>query len=268
MQGARPSDMNVASSTASTEIFRPHANGVSYLGFIRTLSRALRARGYLEIGTHKGDSLSVVDCPSIAVDPKFAFEKDMVGQKEFCLLFQMTSDDFFARYDVRNFFPARVDVAFLDGLHRFEFLLRDFMNTEKACRRNSVILMHDCLPPSPGMATRANRRDQAFPDATIRVVEEHEGFWPGDLWKIIPILQHLRPELNVHCLDCPPTGLVLITGLNPDNTLLDQQYFEIVRRFGEAEHTPGWFDSLYDSIELISSREFLLSENLTKYLWL
>lgn len=251
------------------EAFRPHAQGVPYVEFIGRLTRELRARSYLEIGTWNGASLAAVGCPSIAIDPTFALTHDVVGRKESCLLFQMPSDDFFRRYDVRTLFSSGLDVAFLDGMHLFEFLLRDFMNVEKACRSNSIVLMHDCLPPSPEIAMRTRAVGEGPGGATKRAIEPTPPeWWTGDVWKVVPILREFRPDLVVHCLDCPPTGLVLVTHLDPENSILQHRYFDIVARYSDAEHEPGWFDDLYDSVPLRSSQEFLTPSNVTKYVWL
>ena len=44
----------------------------------------------------------------------------------------MTSDDFFASHDLAQVLGGRpVDLAYIDGMHQFEFALRDFMNLER-----------------------------------------------------------------------------------------------------------------------------------------
>ena len=39
-----------------------------------------------------------------------------------------------------------LDLAFIDGMHHFEFALRDFINVEKYCSADSIILIHDVYP--------------------------------------------------------------------------------------------------------------------------
>ena len=53
---------------------------------------------------------------------------------------------------MRDFFPKGPDIAFLDGMHRAEYLLRDFMNTERFSHERTLILLHDCLPVNARMA--------------------------------------------------------------------------------------------------------------------
>jgi hypothetical protein len=100
--------------------------GVNYLEFLEFLSRMLAPTSYFEIGTESGQSAAAFGCDAICVDPRFRLSTDIVQQRTRTLLFQMTSDAFFEKHDTLSFFPSGIDIAFLDGLHRFEYLLRDF----------------------------------------------------------------------------------------------------------------------------------------------
>ena len=149
--------------------------------------------------------------------------------KPACHLFRMTSDAFFARHDPKAILGAPVDVAFLDGMHLFEYLLRDFMHVEQHCRPNSVIVLHDCLPTDVGMTRRVNPWTEA--DGPIR----DSLAWTGDVWKVLPALRTYRPELRIHVFDAPPTGLVMVTGLDPASTVLRTRYFDIVEQFRDLD---------------------------------
>lgn len=61
-----------------------------------------------------------------------------MGEKPALHLFQATSDDFFASDFLRRD-GIRLGLSFLDGMHLYEFLLRDVMNTEAASDPNGVI---------------------------------------------------------------------------------------------------------------------------------
>jgi hypothetical protein len=115
-------------------------------------------------------------------------------------------------------------MAFLDGMHRIEFLLRDFINTEAAAHKRSLILMHDCLPLNNRMARRS-----FVPGSPEE--GDHAMSWTGDVWKIIPILREYRPDLRVTLLDCPPTGLVAVNRVDPENRVLDRAYHEILNKY-------------------------------------
>jgi hypothetical protein len=131
--------------------------GPSYRLLVQRISQLKKARNYLEIGVHNGSTIELIDCPTIGVDPAFVFARNPMGKKPLLHLYQQTSDDFFRDHDPRQIFGSEVDLAFLDGLHLFEFLLRDFMNTERVCARDGLILMDDCLPPSLEMTEREHR---------------------------------------------------------------------------------------------------------------
>ncbi len=196
----------------------PQHGGQGYLQVLERLHRGLQPRTYLEIGTATGTSLAFADCASLAVDPGFTLDQEVVGRKPRCLFFQEDSDGFFAREDAAALLGRPVDLAFLDGMHEFEFLLRDFMNTERAAAADSVIVMHDCLPTDSHVA----RRDPA--DRRHEALAPHPGWWAGDVWKAAAILQATRPDLTIRAVDAPPTGLIVVTDLDPSSTVLQEGY--------------------------------------------
>jgi hypothetical protein len=172
---------------------------------------------YMEIGCRSGQIFQWAQGWTIAVDPFFQVERNVIGAKPALLAFQQTSDDFFASgFLERN--AIRLSVSFLDGMHLFEFLLRDFMNTEDHSREDGIILMHDCSPYDHAMTSRDYSGRQGLP-------------WTGDVWKIIPILKEYRPDLTVEVLDCASTGLVAVRGLSPGNRVLRDRYDSILRDY-------------------------------------
>jgi hypothetical protein len=212
--------------------------GPDYRQFIVDVLARKKARNYLEIGVFSGATLANVECPAIGVDPAFVFDRNPVGKKRILHLYQMTSDEFFRDHDPRRIFGGPVDVAFLDGLHHFEYLLRDFMNTERVCDRNSVILLDDCLPVNAEMAERYCRSD-------ARRDKEKAGWWTGDVWKTVSILREYRPDLRIIPVDVNFTGSIVVTNLDPASTLLYERYFEIVDRFRDVELTPQLYNEYW-----------------------
>lgn len=195
--------------------------GVQYLRFLQFLNDTLRPSSYLEVGTNEGRSLAAFDCDAICVDPNFIIELSPLRQRRRSFFFQMTSDEFFRTERVRNYFPDGPDICFLDGMHRFEYLLRDFINAEAVCRPNSIILLHDCLPLNERMTGRANIRDESEDESTRYM-------WTGDVWRILTVFKQHRPDLRVVFLDCGPTGLIAVTSLNPTSNVLTASYNRIV----------------------------------------
>lgn len=196
-------------------------SGIPYLHFFQLVNACLAPRSYFEIGTNSGGSLKQFGCDAVCVDPEFVIEQAVWNKRKRTLLFQMTSDDFFADYDLRAYFPAGPDVVFLDGMHRAEFLLRDFIKTERLAHDRTLLFMHDCLPLNRRMAERM-----------AQMGPESEGdlrhFWTGDVWRVLFALKSFRPELKVRYLDCPPTGLIVIDNLNPASVVLSQHYDQVM----------------------------------------
>jgi hypothetical protein len=193
------------------------AEGKQYTRFLDNLHRTHLFDWYLEVGCRSGRTFGPVRGKTIAVDPYFRISDDVVGNKPALHILQQTSDDFFAS----GFLAAmkiKLSFSFLDGMHLFEFLLRDFMNTEANSHEDGVIALHDCCPFSSEMTTRD-------------LDNTPKGAWTGDVWKLIPILQDYRPDLKITVLDCKPTGLVLVSNLAPTNTVLKRSYDDILARF-------------------------------------
>lgn len=227
--------------------------GIPYRDYILLLIRALSVRSYLEIGVNTGATLRTIPCPTIGVDPRFKFTGDVMGSKSHLLLFQMTSDEFFRSVDARRYFPDGIDLAFLDGLHQFEYLLRDIANTEKVMHPSSVILLHDCLPANAEMTERTHR-PEARSDQSRRLM------WTGDVWKVIPILRAVRPDLRITLLDCPPTGLVMLSNLDQSSHVLHDRYFEIVDKWSSLVMTEDTLAEFYHDNRLSDSRRISGSE--------
>ena len=181
---------------------------------------------------------------TILVDPFFQIETNVIREKPILHMFQQESDAFFGS----NFLKAtktKVSFAFLDGMHLFEYLLRDFMNTEAASDPNGVIALHDCCPWDLPMTTRDLGN---LPKTSA---------WTGDVWKLIPILQEYRPDLKIEVLGCRPTGLVLVSNLAPGSTVLKDHYDEIVTLYTDKSIEDFGTSRFYDSFEYVDPKAVL-----------
>ncbi|MBS0558641.1 MAG: class I SAM-dependent methyltransferase [Proteobacteria bacterium] len=238
----------------------PDLTGEFYTTVLRRLHTELRPSSYLEIGTQFGDSLAFVACPSIAIDPGFHMKTNVIGTKSICAFYQMQSDDYFARHDPKAVLGGPIEMAFLDGMHRCEFLLRDFINVERHAKWNSVVILHDCIPVETTIAERAR--------GGTPVEESRKGWWLGDVWRTLLALMRRRPDLRIVVLDAPPSGLVCITNLDPDSTVLADNYADAV------DEMLGW--SLYEiglskfhaMVGLQSTANFDTNEKITRRFWL
>ncbi len=185
-------------------MFSP-AKGFPYRRFFRRLHSKYIFDWYLEIGCREGTILSMVQGKTIGVDPHFRLSSGVLGKKPEMLLYQEESDTFFANERLERL-GAKISVAFIDGMHLFEYALRDVLNTERSMAPDGVIFVHDCFPRNTKMTTRDL---SSLPE-----------IWTGDVWKLIPILQEHRPDLKLTAFDAAPTGLLAITGLDPKQSHL------------------------------------------------
>ena len=240
---------------------RPDLTGEDYHVVLQRLHQALRPRTYLEIGSRNGLSLQLSECASIAIDPAFDLRVDVVGAKPECHLYKQTSDTFFGSRNPSQIFGASIDLAFLDGLHLFEYLLRDIGNVERHCRRNSVLVLHDCVPVETGLA----RRDEA---EITPLADHHAGWWTGDVWKVVPILRKHRPDLALHAIDAHPTGLILITGLDPASTELSSAYYGILEEWRKVTLEQYRLDRFFEDLDLISTSSFMSHQQISQFCWL
>ena len=195
--------------------------GEDYLIWLARLHDALLPKTYVEIGIEYGHSLGCARPPTraIGVDPEPSIQTPFKTETH---IFCETSDAFFANERLTPLLDGRpLDFAFIDGLHLFEQTLKDFINLEPHCGSNSVILVHDTSPL----------------DASIQTRTRTTKFWAGDVWKIVPCLRHYRPDLNIITIATPPTGLTMITRLDPTSRVLSDRYDEAVSRFIDTPYS-------------------------------
>jgi Methyltransferase domain len=190
------------------------AAGESYLGLLARLHAFLKPRTYVEIGVWEGESLRLArrGTTAIGIDPYPRVTAPLPGHIR---VFQHTSDRFFEHRDLRRELGGRaVELAFIDGMHQFEFVLRDFMHLEACSARNALILIHDCYP-----------RDEESSERTPRPGTD---FWTGDVWRALVALRRHRSDLDVVTLACPPSGVGLVRNLDSDSDVLRVRYEQIV----------------------------------------
>ena len=245
------------------DIQTPDLAGEHYIVTLQRLHEVLRPKTYLEIGVLQGDSLKLARCASIAIDPAFYITPDnlqAVFAKPELHFFQLGSDDFFGRHSPNQILGAPIDMAFLDGMHRCEYLLRDFINTERHCKRNSIIAMHDCLPVEAGIAGRV-------PSQAGVVAPHRSGWWAGDVWRTSLLLRRMRPDLSMTVLDSSPTGLVLITNLDPGNTALSDNYARFVEDMLAWNLEDIGIQALFAEMRVSAVSKLQTSEDITQKFW-
>lgn len=119
---------------------------------------------YLEIGVFGGFTFKRIKVPiKMCIDP----------DSEFKPTYKMTSDEFFRNINKYNYLDS-YDIVFIDGMHLWQYTLRDILNTMKYLNPHYIIV-HDCKP--------YNYEQQ------IRKIPEDLRPWTGDVWKAWVLLR-------------------------------------------------------------------------------
>lgn len=159
---------------------------------IQKLIDKKKYHNYLEIGCFKNDNFEKIKVKKkIGVDP-------VSGGN-----IRLTSDEFFK---INNDF---FDIIFIDGLHIFEQVRKDILNSLKVLNHNGIIVLHDCLP--------SKNRDQMVPRSHLN--------WNGDVWKAIV---ECRTQKNIDTYTClADQGLgIILKRPNQNNLHLDVSNFK------------------------------------------
>lgn len=170
--------------------------------FLRRLHELVSPDRYLEIGVQTGTSLALAHDHTtvVGVDPAPQVDRE-VRRRPNVEIYPQTADDFFAGINRSHARTPAFDLAFIDGMHLIENVVRDLANVEEWMRPGGIIAIDDVLPYDPSIAGRV-----PLP-----------GDWAGDVWKIWPILAKWRPDLTITMVDVAPTGLMVLQHLDPDN---------------------------------------------------
>jgi hypothetical protein len=185
--------------------------------FLAKLHEILKPQVYLEIGVQFGSSLALArSATAIGVDPNPMVNLVPGNLKANQFIYSMDSDSFFASHSQHI---PRVDLGFIDGMHLFEYALRDFINMEVVTSTQGVIVFDDVLPYAQEIAVR----------------EQPPGDWTGDVWKVYPILKEYRPDLNIALIDTAPTGTMVVTNLGDRATKWDYYDKAVNKWMGDDE---------------------------------
>ena len=211
-----------------------------YLDFLRGVHEALKPPTYLEIGIRHGDSLALSRSRSVGIDPSYGIRAELDAP---VALFRTTSDEYFARAEPTaplGGMPAAL--AFIDGMHLFEFVLRDFINVERHSEWWSVVVFDDVLPWKVEMASR----------------ERETRAWTGDVFKIGAVLERERPDLVCLTVGTRPTGLLLVFGADPASGRLAGRFDALVSELVVPDPQPVP-DAVLERRGALSPREVLAS---------
>ena len=79
----------------------------------------------------------------------------------------------------------------------------------------------------------------------------------------VPILKKYRPALRIFLLDCPLTGLVAVTNLDPQSDVLREEYYAILDEFSQVELSSYGLDQLWSLFPTLDSQKIVAEEILT-----
>ena len=184
---------------------------IHYREVLQQIHEVINPELYLEIGVSSGASLALAQGCAVGVDPRLNVKRELSDRTK---LIEMQSDDFFEKA-ASEALQGEPDLIFIDGMHLFEYALRDFMNAEALAAPNGLIVIDDIFPNHPAQAKR---------DRSTR-------YWTGDVWKLHHLLAKERSDLFLMPIDTSPTGLLLIWGLDRGNRRLWERYDKYIRRY-------------------------------------
>ena len=169
---------------------------------------------YLEIGCDQNQLFS-----KVLIENKIGVDPVNGGN------IRKTSDDFF-RENVDKF-----DIVFIDGLHTYEQVKKDILNSVNFLNENGIILVHDCMPDSLGK--------QAVPRYKMQ--------WNGDVWKAIV---DLRQKENLDIYTCEmDQGIGIITNKRNSSVL------KLNKPIGKIKFK-DYFENYKEYMRVISLHEF------------
>lgn len=135
-----------------------------------------RYKNYLEIGTQNSICGSSVVCDyKVGIDPNPIQRIDGDFQNH-----HTTTSDLFFESNIDEF-----DIIFIDGLHVYEQVKKDFINAIKVLKNGGCIVLHDCLPST-------EERSKSFADG---------GLWNGDCYRFVQDLEDSRVKFYIADFD-------------------------------------------------------------------
>ena len=144
---------------------------------------------YLEIGCDQDQLFSKIDIQNkVGVDP-------VSGGN-----LRKTSDEFFKANN------KKFDLVFIDGLHDYEQVKKDIINSLDCLKENGVVLVHDCMPDC--MSKQA--------------VPRYRMTWNGDVWKAIVDLRH-NNDLNIYTCEIDQGIGIIKKGKNTSILKVDKK---------------------------------------------
>ena len=119
--------------------------GPSYREVLAYLHHTIRPKTYLEIGVEAGATLRLAAAAplTVGVDPNLTSLRRDAAIKH-AKLYSCTSDEFFRSQTLDSVYADQpLGSGSIDGMHRYEFALRDFGNVETWANLSTIVVIHD-----------------------------------------------------------------------------------------------------------------------------
>ena len=168
---------------------------------------------YLEIGCDQNQLFS-----KVIIDNKIGVDPVSGGN------IRKTSDEFFKENN------GKFDIVFIDGLHTYEQVKKDILNSVNCLNENGIILVHDCMPDSLGK--------QAVPRYKMQ--------WNGDVWKAIVDLRQ-KEDLDIYTCEMDQGIGIISKKKNSSQLSLNKPIHKIKFR--------DYFDNYKEYMRVISLAE-------------
>lgn len=164
---------------------------MSRVSVIQPFLDLFKSPRYLEIGVSQGVTFHGLKAhQKVAVDPVFLFDVEEARAKNPNSAYhQMESDSYFLDVlDERD----RFDIIFIDGLHVFEQVLRDFTNAIAYLEDGGVIVIDDVIPNSYE-ASLPNEQDAVKMRQKFQIDDYS---WMGDVYKLVFFIDAFFPAFT------------------------------------------------------------------------
>ena len=181
---------------------------------IRYLINKNNYKNYLEIGCDQNQLFSKIE-----IENKTGVDPESGGN------IKTTSDDFF----LSN--TGKFDIIFIDGLHIYEQVKKDILNSINCLNDGGIVLVHDCMPDSLAK--------QAVPRFKMK--------WNGDVWKAIVDLRQNK-DLDIYTCEMDEGIGIIKKNKNSEILKLDKPINKL--KFKD------YYNNYKDYLRVISIDEF------------
>lgn len=171
-------------------------------------------KNYLEIGCDQNQLFSKIE-----IENKTGVDPESGGN------IKTTSDDFF----LNN--TGKFNIIFIDGLHMYEQVKKDIINSVNCLNDDGIVLVHDCMPDS--MAK------QAVPRFKMK--------WNGYVWKAIVDLRQNK-DLDIYTCEMDEGIGIIKKNKNSEILKLDKPINKL--KFKD------YYDNYKDYLRVISVNKF------------